>query len=389
MPELIYWIWASRLQGLRPSALLRYIEYFPDIKQLYEASERELRQVPNSTNSELHSLMNKSLIEAESIIEKCKRKNVNIITLADARYPERLANIYEPPLVLYIKGTLPNIDSECVIGIVGTRRASLYGLSTAERIAYECAESGALIVTGLASGIDSAAARGALNASGRCIGVLGTGIDIIFPKDNDKLFAEVEQGCCLVSEYPPGERATKFTFPARNRIISGLSLGVCIVEAPERSGSLITAARAAEQGRDVFVVPGSIDLQGFMGSNALLRDGAELVTCGWDIVSRHEWRFSHIREVLPERRTKAAQKRVPKSDERPAEVTPTVRKVREKPEGLSDDESKVLDALIGKRTADSITSATELRPDRVMVALTLLELKGLVKNVGNMMYETA
>jgi DNA processing protein len=214
----------------------------------------------------------------------------------------------------------------------------------------------------------------------------------------------VEQGGCLISEYPPGERANRYTFPARNRIISGLSLGVCIVEAPERSGSLITASRAAEQGRDVFVVPGSIDLQGFRGSNALLRDGAELVTCGWDIVSRHEWRFPNkiheIRKSASVRERKPSDRRVDPPVTLPNPETnytaenanraveaPAPQQPRSKPEGLSDDESKVLDVLVGKRTADSITSSTGLRPERVMVALTLLELKGLVKNVGNMMYE--
>jgi DNA processing protein len=402
MPDLIYWIWLSRLPGIRIPALLRYLERFPDAKQLYEASERELRQVSDATNAEVHALMNKSLVESNAIIENCKRLGVNIITLAGERYPDRLANIYDPPILLYVKGNLPDIDNECAIGIVGTRRASVYGLTSAERIAYECAESGALIISGLAEGIDSAAARGALKASGRCIGVLGTGIDIVFPRDNERLFGEVERGGCLISEYPPGERASRFTFPARNRIISGLSLGVCIVEAPERSGSLITASRAAEQGRDVFVVPGSIDLQGFKGSNALLRDGAELVTCGWDIISRHEWRFPNKiqehrsrRHAAPPREKASPVAKPDKSREEytstpfSAELSAPVIPAREKPEGLSDDESKVLDALVGKRTADSITSSTALRPERVMVALTLLELKGLVKNIGNMIYELA
>ncbi|MDR0818713.1 MAG: DNA-processing protein DprA [Oscillospiraceae bacterium] len=402
MNDNIYWVWLSRLSGIKPNALMRYIERFASAKRIYDSDETELRQVVNSTLAEITALTRKDLSEAQTISEKCQKLGVRIIPLSDEKYPERLMNIYDPPIVLYVKGNIPDIDKECTIGIVGTRKASQYGLTTAERLGYEVAECGGLIISGLAEGIDSAAARGALKASGRAVGVLGTGIDIVFPSQNERLFGDVESGGCLISEYPPGERATRYTFPARNRIISGLSLGVCVVEAPERSGSLITASRALEQGRDVFAVPGSIDLQSFKGSNSLLRDGAELVTCGWDIVSRHEWRFpgkihekKTLRKILSPERSRSASDNAPvtasdnvrvAASDAPATAMPAP--VKKRPEGLSENELKVLDAIIGQSTADMITSKTDLRPEHVMVALTLLELKGLVKNRGNMTYET-
>jgi DNA processing protein len=245
--ELIYWVWLSRLAGIKPNALMRYLERFTSAKRIYAAGEAELRQTVNATPAEVAALMRKDLGEAELIIGNCRKIGARILPISSGVYPERLMNIYDPPIVLYVKGDIPNIDRECAIAIAGTRKASQYGLTTAERLGYEAAECGALIISGLAEGIDSAAARGALKSSGRAVGVLGTGIDGIFPSMNVRLFADVENGGCLISEYPPGERASRYTFPARNRIISGLSLGVCIVEAPERSGSLITASRALEQ----------------------------------------------------------------------------------------------------------------------------------------------
>ncbi|MDR3148569.1 MAG: DNA-processing protein DprA [Oscillospiraceae bacterium] len=403
MPELIYWIWFSRLPGMRPETRLRILERCPNIHELYESVPSAFSHMDNVKAAEIQAIENKYLNEAKAIYERCLKLRVNMIPIISEHYPERLANVFDAPVMLYVLGTMPDFDAECAAAIVGTRRASRYGLMTAEKIGFEVSNSGGLVVTGLAAGIDSAAARGALKAGGKVAGVLGTGINIVFPADNDRLFREVENNGCLISEYPPGDRATRFTFPARNRIIAGLSLGICVVEAPLRSGSLITASRAAEYGRDVFAVPGSIDLDGFKGSNELLRDGAELAVCGWDLIGRHSWRFPDKLRKPVRRKEVFRRSQEPNGESsgksrfmsrRGHSYNEPVTAVnssepRQRPEGLTEDENKVLDAIIGRKTADQITAASSVRPDRVMVALTLLELKGLVKNMGDMSYEVS
>ncbi|MDR2360827.1 MAG: DNA-processing protein DprA [Oscillospiraceae bacterium] len=404
MPELIYWIWFSRLTGMKPETRLRILERCPDIHELYEAAPDKFSHMDNVKPEELRALENKDIGIASAIYERCLKLGVTMLPIISERYPERLANVFDAPIILYVLGAIPKFDDECAVAIVGTRRASRYGLVTAEKIGFEVADSGGLVVTGLAAGIDSAAASGALRGGGKVAGVLGTGIDIVFPSDNARLFREVARNGCLISEYPPGERATRFTFPARNRVIAGLSLGVCIVEAPVRSGSLITANRASEYGRDVFVVPGSIDQDGFKGSNELLRDGAELAVCGWDLIGRHVWRFPNKlrepiqrKEVLRRARTSSREYNADPNSRTRAHAgreaagigsKPEAPRPRPRPEGLTDDETKVLDAITGRKTADQITMSASMRPDRVMVALTLLELKGLVKNMGDMSYES-
>jgi DNA processing protein len=347
--------------------------------------------------------MNKSLDAAKAIYDKCVSLKVNIIPLNSRLYPERLANIYDPPVVLFVKGNLPDIDSECPVAIVGTRKAGQYGLTQSERLGFEVTDCGGLVVSGLADGIDGASIKGALRAEGTPIGILGTGIDIVFPSVNERLFKETEARGALISEYPPGFPASRHTFPARNRIISGIALSIIVVEAPLRSGSLITAAHAREQGRDVLVLPGNADLLGFEGSNELLRDGAELITKGWDAVGRHAWRFPRgklqqkksVRQIVtayPDEDDAERHTRRKAAKTEPAK--PILLKIPEKAKEriaaipiLDGDEAAVYNALDGAMTADAITAASDLSPNKVMVALTMLELKGVVKNLGSMNYE--
>ena len=219
-----------------------------------------------------------------------------MITLQDAEYPNRLRNIFDPPSVLYISGSLPMIDEEPAVAIVGTRDCTPYGVKAAGDAGYLLARSGLIVVTGLARGIDSAAARGALRGGGRVVGVIGSGLDIVYPAENRPLFEDVSCSGAIISEYPPGTAAVSTHFPARNRIISGLSLGVAVIEAPKKSGALITAARALEQGRDVFAMPGNIDAKKSEGSNSLLREGAIPILSGEDIISEYA-------ELFPEKIT--------------------------------------------------------------------------------------
>ncbi len=270
------------------------------------------------TEEGMQSLSNKDLSGAQEILDRCLEKNIRLLTWQDAAYPERLKNIPDPPLVLYYKGNLPDFDREALIGVVGTRKASAYGLGIAKRLGYQIGACGGSVVSGAAFGIDSMAMSGALTAGACVVGVLGCGADVVYPASGRGLYADLERyGCilteyppgtppvgyhfprrnriisglscvvypasgrglyadlerygCILTEYPPGTPPVGYHFPRRNRIISGLSCGVLVVEAPKGSGALITARHAADQGRDVFVVPSNIDVDTGAGSNGLLR----------------------------------------------------------------------------------------------------------------------
>lgn len=310
MSALKYWIWLSGLKGLSSKAKTLLLEHFGGVSEIFFADGAEYKTVEGLKPRDIEALGDKSLGRAMDILEKCEKENISILTIQDAAYPRRLTHIYDPPAVLYIKGRLPAMDEEAAIAVVGTRKATAYGLKMGTRIGYEVTKGGGLIVTGLAAGVDSAAARGALRAGGRCVGVLGTAIDVVYPKFNQPLFDDVAATGALVSEYPPSAPTLPGNFPVRNRIISGLSVGVTVIEAPLHSGSLITAGLAQEQGRDVFAVPGNADSENSQGSNDLIRDGAKAVTRGSDILCEYEGLFPEkIRKLT------SVQARIPQEQE--------------------------------------------------------------------------
>ncbi len=284
---LLHWIWLATRPNMNEREKLALLQQFRDPEDIFYADAGAFSDAEGLTREGFAALQDKDLKQAHAIIHDCTKKNIHICTYADAAYPGRLRNIADPPLVLYYKGVLPDFDSNPVIGAVGTRGATAYGMNAAKRLGGQIAKCGGIVVSGLASGIDGAAMAGALSAGGTVVGVLGSGVDIVYPVSNRGLFADTERYGCLISEFTPGTPPAKWTFPKRNRIISGLSNGVLVVEAQEKSGALITARQAAEQGRDVFVVPGNIDVASCAGSNALLRDGAIAVGNGWDIVSEY------------------------------------------------------------------------------------------------------
>ena len=284
LSTLRYWVWLSSLTGLKLRTRIELLKTFGDPEKIYFADEKQLYEHINLTDAERAQVLNKSLNRTNEIMEKCQAEGISITTLQDASYPFRLKNIYDPPIVLYVKGRLPAMDEIAAVGIVGTRKATTYGIKMAKRISFDITKSGGLVVTGLAEGIDTAAAEGALLAGGSCVGVLGCAIDDVFPKSNEALYKDIAAVGALVSEYPPGDPLYRKNFPERNRIISGLSVGVTVVEAPFKSGALITAAYALDQGREVFSVPGNADAPNCFGSNDLIRNGAQLVTKGWDVL---------------------------------------------------------------------------------------------------------
>ena len=278
---LIHWIWLATRPHMNDRDRLSVLSHFGNPEDIYFAPKEAFADIEDMTKQMAEALQEKDLHEAGEILRQCVDLGIHICTFNDGAYPSRLKNIADPPMVLYYVGHLPDLDGTPVIAAVGTRKASPYGLNVAKRIGGQLARCGAIVVTGMAEGIDGAAAAGALTAGGTVVGVLGCGVDVVYPACNRGLFADVERHGCLMSEFPPGTEPYKWNFPRRNRIMSGLSNGVLVAEAPEKSGALITARQAAEQGRDVFVVPGNVDVPTCAGSNALMREGAIPVRNGW------------------------------------------------------------------------------------------------------------
>ncbi len=280
---LIYWVWFAQLTGITASQKLALLQHFHDPEEIYHLQG----QIPGISEEAQQALENKDLTEARRILSDCANKGIDLLTLRDEGYPEKLKNTYDPPLVLYVKGVLPQWETLPVIGVVGTRKASPYGLQTAKDFGGQIASCGALVVSGGAAGIDTKAMEGALDAGWPVVGVLGCGVDVAYPASNKQLFARVVEHGCLISEYPPKTAGIAWHFPQRNRIISGMSNGLLVVEAPQKSGALITAKQALELGRDVYVVPGNVGVDSCAGSNALLQDRAVAVLSGWDVVKEY------------------------------------------------------------------------------------------------------
>ena len=284
MAGLKYWVWLSECRGLTNRSRALLLDHFGSPEDVYYADEAEYALVEGLSKKQLELLADKSTDGADKILGDCQRLGLRILTMQDADYPARLRGIFEPPCLLYVKGTLPAFDEEVAVAMVGTRACTPYGTQSAEKIAYGLAKQGALVVSGAARGIDSAAHRGALRAGGVTVAVLGNGLDVVYPEENAGLYRDIAATGALLSEYPPGTAAEGWHFPIRNRIISGLSLGVVVVEAASRSGTLITSRLALEQGREVYAVPGAALSGQSLGCQELVRQGAKPVFAPEDVL---------------------------------------------------------------------------------------------------------
>ena len=288
MNHLVYWVWLSLRCGAGSELGSYLLKHFETPKDIYEATKEELLAIKGINESIACALMDRSLVYPQKIVEYCERVNVGILTLESANYPNRLRDIYAKPIVLYYKGRLPDIDGNVLIACVGMRKCSENGAQNAYRLGKELANAGAIVVSGMASGIDTAVQSGVLAAGGHTIAVLGCGIDQVYPPQNGKLMNQIAETGTLMTEYAPGTAPLGRNFPIRNRIISGLSQGTVVVEANYKSGSLITSDYARRQGRDIFAFPGSPEADCAKGTNALIRQGAKLVVCAEDILEEYE-----------------------------------------------------------------------------------------------------
>jgi len=353
-----YWVWLSSLNKITPRRRYQLIKYFTGPEILWTASKEDLTKIPFITREIIEHLTDKEQrAAADGNLERLKSLGIDIVTIDDELYPDYLKHIYDPPVVLYIKGRL--VKDENVIAVVGSRNASGYGLGMAERLSYELAERGITVISGMARGIDTSAHNGALKADGRTIAVLGCGLDIIYPEENRGLMKEITDKGAVISEYLPGTPPAPFNFPARNRIISGTSLGVVVVEANNRSGSLITAHFALDQGREVFAVPGNVGSLNSIGTNKLIKDGAKMVTGIDDI----------LEELKIYKNAKNNNYSVPGNT---GWIVDT----------LDSEEKKILECLfLESMHMDLIVRKTGLCIQNVNSMLVMMELKGMVEQM--------
>lgn len=290
MSKNLYWIWLSLRIGAGKGGFVELLSHFGSPENIYSADAAELLPFKRSTKDpRIDALLDKNLDKAYNIEKYCSHKHIEILKYGESGYPALLMNLKNPPVLLYAKGNIKDLDKKVCIGVVGTRKLTEYGRQSAYKIGYELASAGAVVVSGMALGIDAVAACGALDAGGKTIAVLGSGVDHIYPASHKKLADEIVKKGLLVSEYPPLEGPTRSSFPTRNRIISGMSQGTLVVEANMRSGALITAKDAILQGRHVYALPGNVNNPSSNGTNSLIKEGAIPVTCAADILENYHY----------------------------------------------------------------------------------------------------
>ena len=384
------WIWLTTRKGLGSRGVMQVLEFFGTPERAFYADPEQYDQISGLSALARSSLRDKGQEGTDRILGDCDRLGVRIMTLNDGNYPERLREIADPPAVLYIRGGLFRFDQEAVIGIVGAREPSPYGEKVAAQLGLDLARNGVLLVSGIAQGIDSIALKGALQGGGRVVSVLGGGVDVPYPWQNRYLYEDVAAAGALISEYPPGTPPIGEHFPVRNRIISGLALGVVAVECARRSGTMKTVEHAMEQDRDVFAIPGNIDAPMSEGPNWLLRQGARPVTCAQDILEEYLDRFpqqlSKAAPLSPEAaRQRLEQVRSREQTPEPAAKAEQEREVvpRERQKSrFTDDQLSILHVLgeKGKQyTADELVERTQIPARRVLSALTMLQVDGAVQ----------
>lgn len=387
---LEYWLWLAHRPNLNEHQKMQLLQSFQTPEGVYQANPSDFAPFSSLTAQGKLALGQKDLSAYQAVLEYCQRENIHILTVSDADYPRRLRNIYDPPLVLYYKGTFPQFDGVPVISIVGTRKSTAYGQSVAGRMGAEISACGGMVVSGLAAGIDAAAMGGALQTGRPTVGVLGTGVDIVYPRENKELFRRVEQCGCILSEFLPKTTGFKWNFPKRNRIISGLSVATVVVEAPERSGALNTARQALNQGRDVYAVPGNIDLPSFAGSNQLICEGAGAVVSGWQVISEYSALFpDKIHRAEASYREGAG---APKGTLQEKQARPAARKKdvdnsasahyidrKQTLPALTAEEKRIVDALHDtENRVDDIIAETGIPSGALLRSLTMLELKKVI-----------
>lgn len=350
-----YWVATSAIPGVGTATFNYLLRHFKTLKKFWEADREKVEKLKVDVRTKQSILEFRTKVDPQVYLQTVFERGIKVFTITERDYPENLRRIFDAPAVLYVKGQILPQD-DLALGVVGARFATSYGRSVTEKLVFDLVNAGLTIVSGMAKGIDSYAHRAALEAGGRTIAVLGSGVDLIYPPENRGLYEAIIRNGAVVSEFPLGFPSLPSNFPARNRIISGLSLGVLVTEAAVDSGSLITAGQAAEQGREVFAVPGPINSKMSAGANKLLKEGVHPVTEAADIL-----------EVLDIERKKRQVKGQSQSV-----------KSRDKTEAA------ILAVLDGQaKHVDLIARESKLPIDKVSAALSMMEIRGFVKNYGS------
>ncbi len=445
--DTLYWIWLSEALGAGSSAFRRLISLYDTAFDIFRAEEAELEQIPDLTERVKKALCDKSLQRATEILDKCEREGIGVLCYDEDAYPRALREIQKPPMLLYYRGNLPDFNHNLCIGIVGTRSMSAYGMKQAYKMSYELASAGAVVVSGMAKGIDGVAAAAAIKAGGITVAVLGCGVDIPYPSHHRNLYQSIRKSGVVLSEFAPGTRPVGYHFPMRNRIISGLSQATVVVEAGIGSGSLITAKDAILQGRDVFAIPANVGSKGADGTNGLLRDGARMALSAADVLAPYQYTYaesltlekyeaskilesidlSHLAELgvielssdasgqtmnlnpaAPTAKEKKPTQRRTASAKatKPAEPMAEPKREREEPETISPAprasipeatlatltpaQKTILEAIPddGTLSTDAIFGLEHPHAD-IMAALTMLEIMGLVQKLPGSLYKKA
>lgn len=373
--QLRYWLALKRVEGIGNIAFKSLVEALGSPEAVFHASINTLTSIPGIGKTSAARI--KSFKDWQAIDEELSwidKRKISMITFQDDLYPDALLHIYDFPPILYVNGTLQRDDIR--VAVVGSRLASPYGKYSTEKLCRELAFHGVTVVSGMARGIDSAAHRGAIAAKGITIAVLGCGLDIIYPPENEKLYHDIAAHGAVISEFPCGTPPNAPNFPARNRIISGISLGVVVVEATDKSGSLITARIAGEQGREVYAVPGSIDAVGSKGTNKLIKEGAKLVETVYDI----------LEELSPLIKTPLRNAETPLGGNRRLEsVLP--RQDHAGPD-LDDDEAVIWNSLAAEPVdVNGIIQSTGWTAGHVLNILMRLELRDMVTQLPGKMFQ--
>ena len=375
MDEIRYWLWLATRPGCGIKRCQKLLEQFGTPQDIWKLTRRELTPVSFLQAKQMDALMDKDLTHADVIVRQCEKQHIAMVPLTDERYPASLREIADPPLILYVRGMLPDVTNQLAIAVVGTRKATRYGLQAARYFGGVLAQNGCIIVSGMARGVDGAANRAALDAGAYTVAVLGCGVDVCYPWQHEQLMRDIAAHGAVISEYPPGTQPAAHHFPERNRIITGLCRATLVIESPKKSGSLISADRALEQGRDVFAVPGDINRPNSAGCNQLIRQGAaELVQTPADILSYYGQ--PHVQELTRPQQPEAELPRV--AAKPPVEPEPEPPQMR----ALTGSETeKIVWHAVhdGRRTVDAIVEHTGVPASDVLTALTMLEIGAYVR----------
>jgi len=363
--SLEYWVWISSMVKINPRQKYELVQYFEDPYYLWNIRKEELEKIPFINNVMIEQLMDSKIRSGiDNLMNTIHKQKIQVVTLNDPCYPEYLKNIFDPPVVIYVKGNIEK--DENALAIVGSRRATQYGIDIARAISHKLSKFGITIISGMALGIDSQAHIGALEAGGRTIAVLGCGLDKVYPKENKRLMESIIERGAIISEYVPGTAPMPFNFPARNRLISGMSKGVIVIEASEKSGSLITANYALEQGREVFAVPGNINSKLSTGTNLLIKEGAKVVTSIIDILEELNLGFDFTNLEVIEYKDEKRNNLFIDADE---------------------NERKIIECLgTGVKHIDVLAAMCGIEIKKLNSIIVLMELKGILEQLPGKLY---